>query len=132
MNRNQDIEAGDKDIMIADEHNEIYSDEIITNNLNVISSIRIGDKPCENYEGMLSIYNTYIQNTIRVLMGNSWKNTISCVIKTVESARNSRNHNITSLLNENLIKGLNNLIKTYSESDRTETIISGLITKIRK
>ena len=89
------------------------ANSIIRSNLQVIASIKPGQKLYEDYNGSLSIDNSYIQSIVRMITGNSRTNTIARVITTIESANSA---GMIELIDDAVLDGLRNLIQTYSNT----------------
>jgi hypothetical protein len=107
---------------------EIMDPEIVKANLEVIASIQSGNKLYEDYYGRLTVDNSYMQGLSRIITRNSRTNTVSRVIKTIEDAKilALEHSDIDILLNEDVIKGLQNLIETYSEAGEVKDSLSTL------
>ena len=110
----------------------IMDPEIVKANLEIISSLQPGNKLYEDYSGRLSVDNSFVPGLSRILSRNSRTNTVARVIKTIRDAKVLAvfHPEISTLINEKLTKGLQNLIQTYSESSGVKGSLSILANKL--
>lgn len=87
----------------------------LIDNLIVIQNIKVGDKLCVTYDGILSIDNSYIPFITRTLYGNNKNVTIDAITQVIEKGKRYRKKYkyIDELFNSQLILGLVNLSNTY-------------------
>lgn len=119
----EDGEDGEED----NENNVNPSDiEIIKDNLKAIASLEPGNKLYEDYYGRLSIDNSYVPGLMRALTRNSRTNTIPRVVQTINTAKVMGDPEILKLINEDVIKGLQNLINTYSDAPEVSSALADI------
>ena len=106
------------DLIKANTLDDHAKEQIIEENLKVITGLEVGEKLCMNEDGALWIDRSIIPSLTRALTWNNKNNTIQQVVETVNSAIEIKDKNpcIKSLLNDNLIKGLINLSMTYNKN----------------
>ena len=106
------------------------ANEILVHNLQVISKISPGQKLRVDYQGRLSIEESYFPGLMRTLTGNNKTVTMDRIEKTIEEARVfNRTSEVQKLFYEGVVVGLQNLLVTYRDSvigERIEKLIKTL------
>jgi hypothetical protein len=98
-------------------------------NLEIIRSIKQGDKLCVSYNGELSIDTSYVPFLTRALYGNNRHVTIDVVINTVIRGKRLFEYypNLEQYYDNMLKTGINNLIATYHGADSIQQQLRELI-----